>query len=309
MTNVWNEEALELFWKFVAERQIIWYRRFVTKLPPPWTDDPILQKNKFTNVYRELDPGTIFAKENILEQSITRPERVFNIMIYRLICSIPTYEYVGFQYLKNFDWVEFEERLAEIYRTGQPVFGNAYLISPYSSMGGNFKYENVARLFGVLKANFEDFWNALENASSLEEAFKVVNSQYGFGPFLAYQVCVDLMYPLEVDDGKSILPFTHDDWARLGPGALRGLARLTSVSSTRESLIKLRWLRDNQTAYFEHFGIYFPRLKDKEGNLRPISLSDMQNCLCEFSKYMNIRNGTGKPQRLFVSAEERERGW
>lgn len=305
MTQSWDQDALEMFWKFIAERHTIWNRRFVTKLPWPWTDDPILQKNKFTNIYRELDPGTVFAKEEILEQPITRPERVFNIMIYRLMCSISTYRHVGFQYLNQFDWAEFQEKLAEIHRTGQPVFGNAYLISPYSSMGQEYKYQNVARLFAILHGDFPEFFQRLNRASSLENAFKVINSQYGFGPFLAYQVCVDLMYKLNVDLGQSILPFSHDDWARLGPGALRGLERLTTFSGTADALAKLRWLHAQQAFEFERLGIYFPWWRDQFGVAYPISLSNMQNCLCEFSKYVNIRNGTGKSQRLFIPVEER----
>ena len=40
--------------RFAAERQRIFFRRLRGN-PPPWTADPILQRNKFTNAYRAAD--------------------------------------------------------------------------------------------------------------------------------------------------------------------------------------------------------------------------------------------------------------
>lgn len=295
----WNQENLDTFWRFIHERHSIWDRRFVKNESWPWTSDPILQKNKFTNIYRELDPGTIYAKVKILETRTTRPERVFNIMIYRLICSISTFDALGLQDPFDFDYERFYNVLDIIYNSGMPVFGNAYLISPYSSMGFDRKHENVARLFRNVAQDFPEFFSSLDHASSLEFAFKTVNSMYGFGPFLAYQVCVDLMYPLMVDHGRPIIPFKHDDWARLGPGALRGLGRLTKTWSTAMTLEALRWLHQHQAFEFERLNLEFPWWRDANGVAHPISLSNMQNCLCEFHKYMSIRDGSGKAQRLY----------
>ena len=42
------------FWRFAAERQAIFFRRFHGE-PCPWTDDTILQEHKFTNAYRASD--------------------------------------------------------------------------------------------------------------------------------------------------------------------------------------------------------------------------------------------------------------
>ena len=224
-------------------------------------------------------------------------DRIFNVMMYRLMCSIPTYDSWGFHKVKNFDEAAFDDHLREIYNSGNPVFGNAYLISPYSSMGSEYKFRNVSRLFGQLKRGWEEFYRKLMLAPTLEKAYKVVNSQYGFGPFLAYQVCVDLMYPLETREGKSILPFSHDDWAMLGPGAKRGFAR---VSSDYDQLAGLRILRSSQVSEFRRLSLDFPYLKDKEGREVDISLANLQNCFCEYHKYRSIQSGTGKAQRIYI---------
>ena len=299
---VFNRDELDNFWRFVAERHWIWHRRFVLKLPrEEWTQDPVLKKNKFTNIYRELDPGTMFVFRNILErEDESRPNIVFNVMLYRLMCSIPTYRGFGFQRLATFSATEFEEYLGNLYKTGEAVFGNAYLISPYSSMGSSFKYVNVARLFGHLQQNFERFWNRLDKAESFERCFKVINQQYGFGPFLSYQVLVDLTYPLPNTYAKSaIIPWSQDDWARLGPGAMRGFRRL---SRSPDRLNGLRWLRDFQGEEFERLQLDFPFLRNEDNEEIPLTLANLQNCLCEFHKYRSIQSGTGKSQRIYVPA-------
>lgn len=301
----WNSRNVREFYRFIYERQSVWHRRFVEKTSEPWTDNLILQKNKFTNIYRELDPGTVFCRTQIMERDEPRPDIVFNVMMYRLMCKISTYQFIGFQHLNSFSTKRLENDLRMIYETGEPVFGNAYLISPYSSMGSDLKYVNVARLFGSICFSFDDFFQKLDRAPSFEMAFKVINSMYGFGPFLAYQVMVDLTYPLDTKYRSAILPFSQDDWARLGPGALRGLARMIHTWSTPQTLSALRWLHANQQKMFERYELDFPYLKNEEGREIPISLANMQNCLCEYSKYANIKEGSGKAQRLFVPSTGR----
>lgn len=298
---------LERFWKFIAERQKIWHRRFVQEDSRPWTQDPILQKNKFTNIYRELDPGTKFVRLNVLQKDEPRPDRVFNVMIYRLICSIPTYSKLGFQLLDEFDQDYFESQLKKISDYSPTLFGNAYMISPYFSMGSRIKYVNVARLFGKIQQNFDKFFFELDSATSFQDAFKVVNGQYGFGPFLAYQVMVDLTYLIGVDQDPGILPHSQNEWARLGPGAQRGFKRLVQRGKFVDPLQGLRWLWSHQHEKMHELGLDFPYLRDAHGQDIAISLANMQNCLCEFHKYMSIGDGTGKAQRLYVPSNQKVR--
>src|SRR5947199_59339 len=98
-----------LFWWFVCERQSIWRRRYIEKRPPPWTQDQILRTARFTNVYRELDPGTDYLIRNILETSHGDEDKIFNVMVYRLIGRLETYKRIGFQTVASFDSNRFEE--------------------------------------------------------------------------------------------------------------------------------------------------------------------------------------------------------
>lgn len=298
VTRHFDSKNLRIFWRFVNERHSIWHRRFVEKQPYPWTKNPILLRNKFTNIYRELDTGTRYMMETILERDAERADKVFNVMMYRLMCSIPTYDSMGFQFLEKFDEEQFRRMLESRYITGSPVFGNAYLISPYSSMGSDLKYENVARLFGLVHRDFAAFFRRLDTAPTFQAAYKVINSVYGFGPFLAYQVLVDLTYPIPKSYGKSaILPFSQNEWAKLGPGAMRGFGR---VSDAYDQLAGLRWLWRHQHEQFSELNIQFPYWRDETGRETEISLANLQNCFCEFHKYMSIREGSGKAQRIYV---------
>src|SRR6476661_7646069 len=96
MSETFLPDRLDLFWHFVCERQLIWYRRVVKQQLPPWTDDLILRHQRFTNVYRELDPGTRYVIECVLELDAPRPDKLFNVMLYRLVGRSDTHAELGF---------------------------------------------------------------------------------------------------------------------------------------------------------------------------------------------------------------------
>lgn len=293
-------DRLDLFWRFVCERQWIWRRRIVQCLPPPWTDDPILRSERFTNVYRELDPGTVYVIEHVLEIDAPRPDIVFNVMLYRLVGRSDTHAALGFQSLATFDPYHMERTLKDIRNNGNAPFTAAYMVSAYASMGSSDKIENIARLFSTLHAGFDGFFARVDSCASAAEVHATLGSVYGFGNFLAYQVLVDLLYPLRAYGGKGVLPFSHDDWASPGPGAQRGITMLLRPDVSRPHLEVMRWLRDCQHAEFTRLGLDFPYLEDAAGNRVAISLANIQNCLCEFHKYVKISTGTGRGRRKFT---------
>lgn len=301
-TECFAHDRLDLFWRFVCERQWVWHRRISQGLPPPWTDDPILQRERFTNVYRELDPGTQYVIQQILEINAPRPDKMFNVMLYRLIGRADTHAALGFQSVAVFDPLAMEHALKALRRCGKHPFTAAYMVSAYSSLGSSDKIENIARLFDVLHASFADLFARVDRCVTAAEVHATLSSAYGFGNFLAYQVLVDLMYPLRCYDGRGLLPYSHDDWASPGPGARRGIKMLLQPVATIPELEVMRWLRDHQQSELARRGLNFPYLEDENGNSIAISLANIQNCLCEFHKYVKIREGTGRGRRKFRSA-------
>ncbi|MCL5101009.1 MAG: putative DNA base hypermodification protein [Candidatus Parvarchaeota archaeon] len=290
---------LDTFWKFIGERQAIWHRRTVDKLPPPWTADQVLRRFRFTNVYRELDPGTMYAINKILELRESKVDKIFNIMIYRLIGRSETHEALGFQRLTDFNSKEIEKILEALKESGKPPFTGAYLVSGYTMMGSHNKIINVVKLFSWWRDNFQSFYKRLSESRSPSQACMALKSNKGIGRFLSYQAFVDLCYPLKIYSGKAVLPFNNDEWAEAGPGARRGIKMLTAPSTRASDLDIMVWLRDNQNTEFERLGIKFEFLFNNDKPIK-LSLANIQNCLCEFHKYIKILNGTGRSRRLFT---------
>lgn len=315
-----RRDRLDLFWWFVCERQTIWHKRVVEHRPPPWTDNLVMQRERFTNMYRELDPGTQYVIREILERDAPKPDKTFNVMLYRLIGRAETHAAIGFQWLDRFDPAALERDLKRLRdEEGKPPFTAAYMVSAYASMGSRDKIENVVKLFTLLHAGFDDFSARIAAATHPSQVYTILASAHGFGNFLAYQVLVDLLYPLDVYGGRPLLPFSHDDWSAAGPGAQRGIRMLLrddaeesggrggkggkedKSGSRPDDLTVMRWLREHQRAEFTRLGLGFPYLRDTSGMERDLSLANIQNCLCEFHKFVKIGEGTGRGRRKFAA--------
>jgi hypothetical protein len=299
--SMFRLDRLALFWWFVSERQKVWHRRFVEKRPPPWSDDRILRDYRFTNVYRELDPGTQYVVGKILEFDAPASDKIFNVMLYRLIGRAETHMFVGFQRLSSFDPSYLEQKLKLIRDVqGKPPFTGAYTVCAYRGMGSRDKVENVSRLMGKLRNGFEGLYRRIAACTSAWSAYKALRTAPGFGTFLAYQVLVDLLYPLQTNSGRPTLPFSPNDWAIPGPGAKRGIGMILDDSARTDDLRVMRWLRDNQDQEFRRLQLSFPYLLTESGSAVKISLANIQNCLCEFHKYVKASSGTGRVRRRFV---------
>jgi hypothetical protein len=61
------EEEINRFCYWQEEREIIRLQKEESNLPPPWTDDPILQEFKFCQVFREDDRTTRWFRTHIRE--------------------------------------------------------------------------------------------------------------------------------------------------------------------------------------------------------------------------------------------------
>jgi hypothetical protein len=298
-------DALDLFWQFVTERQKVWHRRVADGQQPPWTDDEILRRYRFTNVYRKLDPGTQYVIQHILMVEAPPQDKIFNVMLYRLIGRRETHDHIGFRHLDEFDAEEVEAQLKHRRdELDEAVFTGAYMVSGYQEMGSSDKVENVVTLFDEL-ADEPQFFDEVLAAQSLEEAYDLINRRPGFGNFLSYQVVVDLLYPTTADGGGRILPFLPDDWTSPGPGAKKGLNTLVLEPDLVDWLDVMRWLRQHQRDEFARLGLEFPYITTKEGDCLELSLADIQNCLCEYHKYVKISRKTGRARRRFRDSEGR----
>lgn len=262
---------LDLYIHFVHERYAIYLARQEGR-PQPWTEDPVLASKKFTNVFRVLDPGSQFIFGLDTEDPL---DVVTRCVLYRMTNLPATWDAIHTE-LGRYPTVEDVlemDRLVSILKahrdSGNRVFSGAYIIIPEPGTA-NDKVEGAVRAAKWFAENAAEGFLAAETQ---EQRFQALQSAPGMGKFLSMQVLTDWGYLQDVD--------RENDFIIAGPGARRGAAHLGDIPAERIINILTRMWEAYETVLL---------------NGRPPSLMDVQNTLCEFSKYHRFTVG-GKAYR------------
>lgn len=287
--------SLALFWHWVRERHRIWYRRYVEKLPPPWTDDPYLGAHRFTNVYRRLDPGTAWLVDHVIQADASADEALLNVIAYRQGLHELSKAHLGWLTVDRTglsNQGRAEEQMAS-FGPGTPYTG-AYLLGNSIYRGPKRKtwpllWRDIGASLAARRRDGTTDWTHLTR----RELINLLRSFPGVGPFVSYQVCLDLSYP-EMGLGLS---HGNDGYALLGPGARKGLdllprPRLVAARQSGDDGYNARlvWLRDLQD---EHLAGRMPGWDDGALDYVYLDRSDIENCCCEFGRYHEARRTRG----------------
>jgi hypothetical protein len=263
--------------KEMADKLIYWIReREKVRLHKdagharPWTADPILQTFKFCNVRREDDRVTQwFAKNWRNEQYWEAPNFVPAIILARTINWPMTLNKIGFPhtFLPN----ELIAQMDEIQGNGEKVYTGAYMITagPTGVKKNEWVIGNAQSYFDKPPKMFP----------TLQETWEgIIAAKYPcVGPFIAGQVIADLKQTSKLKHARDWWT-----WAALGPGSMRGLNRMHG-RPVHATITQKQGLKEMQ------------EVRSVLG-LQDLCLQDVQNCLCEFDKYMRVLNGEGKPR-------------
>lgn len=297
-----DDNVMEQYWDFIAERQRIWYRRKVQGSPPPWTADPVLQEYSFTNIYRELDPGTVYAVQNILQRDEPPHEVAFNLVGYRLFGHEPTWDAM--------DWLRpdvggdnirqrVQRVLEDMADRGERAYTPAYMVSNYGR--SEPKSVVMADVMGTAAAAWPKLYRGVKNAPSRQAAHKALTNIWGVGRFVAFQVLVDMCYPV-LPGGEAMLPWSNDGWATGGPGGWRGLKRLYPSLKRGDEQRGWKDLAGRRREALDARGFVY--LQDEQGKAVPPHTANLQNCCCEFDKYSKLSaSGGGGRKRGFSVVE------
>lgn len=272
------------YWRFVDERQRIWHRRFKKKQKPPWTKDPILANYHFCNIYRELDAGTIWII-NKLGDCYFAKDQLFLAVAYRCLNLPSTFNAVGITPNK-LNWKRFVRSVRKLEKLGEPVFSSAYRASAF---GPRKRLDIYRAILEAAAGNLNELTKRMQSVATLREACKTVESIWGIGDFIAWQVINDLLYTAFFPQG-----FTENDWTVIGPGAAYGLENFWGVKGKQAQLVHCEYLRTRQVEQLPRDFSWLYRKGD-------ITLANIQFSLCEFRKYCLLREGEGKPRRYRIS--------
>lgn len=86
-------KVYDTFWRFIAERQAVFFRKITSPEGAPWTEDPILARYRFTNVYRASDRTSGYLVRNVAYKGDQTPEELlFRIVLFKIFNCIGTWE-------------------------------------------------------------------------------------------------------------------------------------------------------------------------------------------------------------------------
>lgn len=276
-----DPDAALKFLDFVVERHQIWESRQVGA-PQPWTDDPVLATRKFTNVFRLLDPGSQFVIKDLLEPGLPDEEFLMRCFLYRHT-NLPSawrawLDDTGQMPLIE-DLYEFEVFLLDHAASGQSVFSGAYMIYPQSSTPGTNKIQSILDLTRrVVPELIDDFYRAGDQQSR----FAALRKHKGVADFMSMQILTDFGYGTGFRENEFVVP---------GPGARKGAAAL---GLSGEEAIEWGYSSISQMDQM-------PMIWGSGNRGHFLSKMDVQNCLCEFSKYVRFSNKPS-PQKTYAPA-------
>lgn len=278
---MWNEQMVQAYKAFVPARHSIWEARQRGASAHLWTFDPILQERKFTNVYRVLDPGSQYLLRMMQEPGITKEDALARAYLYRMTNRPETWDHMRAQLgrwpLATDLGPQLEDLLVAYRDAGNQVFSGAYIIMPRPGVSGDDKARSVVQLAAQSFHPDSPVGYAFTQTRSMADRYHLLHSQQGIGPFIAMQVLTDYgYYSGDQDENSFVVP---------GPGARNGAKELNPALPAKDVL---QWAAEQ--VWQHNSPVLYGR--------KP-SLMDIQNTLCEFSKYARYmrKPRTGKPYR------------
>ena len=271
----------DTLWRFAAERQEVFFRK-LEGYAPPWTQDSIIARYKFTNVYRAADRVSQYLIRHVIYEGDQSPEEVFfRTILFKLFNKIETWEILrnsfGTISYADFSFSQFDQVLTSALSAGIRIYSAAYIMpSGNTIFGHRVKHRNHLSL---LERMMEDeVPSRIVEASSMKQAFELLRSYPLIGNFLAYQFVTDLNY-------SDLCAFSEMEFVAPGPGAIDGIRKCFIHLGGLNDTEIIHLVTELQESEFRRLGLTFRPLGG-----RRLQLIDCQNIFCEVSKYARIRH-------------------
>ena len=274
-----NDEILRYYFYFIQERMNIFWRR--CHGDNLLTEDPILQKYKFTNVYRACDRVSQYLINQVIYNELEKykPEDVLlRILIFKIFNKIETWEYIQRTYgeitIRHFDTLELSKLLSKR-QSEYPIFSNAYMMTGSHTRYNHLKTKHEKWL-SMVKNEFlgKDIVSQVLKATSLQKVYDILRQCSFLGEFIAYQYTIDFNY-------SPYINFDENSFVKAGIGAIRGIKKCFHSYGT-EYEDAIRFVHKHFDEYLVKYGCmaFHPLPGHKP------TLLDLQNCFCETDKYL-----------------------
>ena len=151
-------KVYDTFWKFAADRQEVFFRRFWGK-SPPWTEDAILTEYKFTNVYRASDRVSQFLIRNVIYRGDQTPEEVFfRCILFKIFNRESTWRLLetrlGEIRFSTYSFKRYDQVLESARRQKERIFSAAYIMPTHAKdFTDSAKHRNYLALLERMMAD------------------------------------------------------------------------------------------------------------------------------------------------------------
>jgi len=289
-----NARMKKFFW-WINERHKIYLKKKKGE-PWPWTKDPILQKYKFTNVFRELDAETVKFHERIDLLNMSGADKLYHMIVHRAFNRHQTFDLLMKRSGAIANVRKMKKALHRHADNGGQVFTGAYIITNAGSTEP--KIDLMCDALGVIFRGRHKIYEEMMADGTMQGCTDILRAYPMQGPFTAYEVICDMRYQ------KGMLDKAPDrrKWANLGPGARRGINRIVSgkkkpnVFRTTEEYIE--FMRELLKTSPQYLGEHVKREK------LPLEMREIEHSLCEFDKWLRVNNSEGRPRSLYRRKED-----
>lgn len=299
MSNRFVPERINEWAYWINEREKV-RRAKESGKKPPYTKDPVIANTRWCNVRRMDDKVSKWMLENwYLPDGYAEPRTaLIAALLARMVNKPETLHAItGGNRFRKWDYDRAYEAMYKIKNSGVVVFTNAYIINGAS---GGPKIDQVLGAIDLCAQKADKVARRFVHPASLRQTAEALHDLPGVGSFISGQVVADLRWVLgDVEDGWWA---DRMDWAPPGPGSSRGMKYLLGKASAADMAGRgkdlsakefLPALRDLIELAQRH-KIVGPIFEE-----RKLEAHDIQNTLCETSKYVRIKYGVGRAKNQY----------
>ncbi len=283
-----------VYW--IKERDNIRIKKEAGELAP-WSTEKVMQETYFCNVNREDDNVTKWIRDNwkygtsiddFGDEIPTETSYDFAMIVARIF-NLPVTLNMLMQPIDDnlYLWLQnAKDILQHRHDKGQKIWNGAYIISTNGR-----KIDKRTHCLELLE-KVAEAPQITHNCQTLKEAHTELMKVDGLASFLAAQVVADLKnsegHPLQsAPDWKTFSAF--------GPGSLRGLEWFWEEKVTAKNY------EEKIQAAYDILEYELP-----ESILNILCMQNLQNCFCEYDKFMRVDLGTGRSKRKYNGTGEQK---